>query len=173
MVAPGRDLSAGFLVDDRVPGLAILVAVFGFKPCRGRDGANCWGTTNERTHSPHQRISGSASRAGPARSSAARQSPCTSARASGWRWSANLGSGKSVTARIVLGLPATDAQRGGLGPRRVRRPGSGQIVGTANHAGFAARRCRMIFQDPTSSLNPVYTIGVQLPRGTCGGEIRA
>lgn len=70
------------------------------------------------------------------------------------------GSGKSVTARIVLGL---------LQETRDARI-SGDVIFDGQDIGTMARRDRarlrgtemsMIFQDPTSSLNPTFTIGHQ------------
>ncbi|MGY6710163.1 MAG: ABC transporter ATP-binding protein [Rhizobiaceae bacterium] len=70
------------------------------------------------------------------------------------------GSGKSVTARIVLGLlqEMRSARVSGLVEfegqdlERLKPRERARLRGTA---------MSMIFQDPTSSLNPVYTIGVQ------------
>lgn len=68
------------------------------------------------------------------------------------------GSGKSVTARIILGL---------LQETRSARV-SGQVLFEGSDINTMTRRARaalrgtkisMIFQDPTSSLNPVFTIG--------------
>lgn len=70
------------------------------------------------------------------------------------------GSGKSVTARIVLGLLQETASA------RI----SGDVVFDGRDIGAMGRRARaalrgtemsMIFQDPTSSLNPVFTIAKQ------------
>jgi len=70
------------------------------------------------------------------------------------------GSGKSVTARIVLGL---------LQPLRSARI-SGQVVfegrdldqiSARERQRLRGTRMTMVFQDPTSSLNPVYRIGTQ------------
>jgi peptide/nickel transport system ATP-binding protein len=70
------------------------------------------------------------------------------------------GSGKSVTARIVLGLLQS--------LRSARISGGLEFQGRDLNAMSAAERhglrgteMSMIFQDPTSALNPVYTIGVQ------------
>ena len=70
------------------------------------------------------------------------------------------GSGKSVTARIVLGLLQQ--------LRSARVSGLVEFEGRDLEKLKAHERSRlrgtamsMIFQDPTSSLNPVYTIGVQ------------
>jgi ABC-type dipeptide/oligopeptide/nickel transport system ATPase component len=70
------------------------------------------------------------------------------------------GSGKSVTARIVLGLlqEMRSARVSGLVEFE------GQDLGRLKpreHARLRGSAMSMIFQDPTSSLNPVYPIGVQ------------
>jgi peptide/nickel transport system ATP-binding protein len=70
------------------------------------------------------------------------------------------GSGKSVTARIVLGLlqQLKAARVGGL----VAFEGQdlSRLSPRQRHA-LRGTRMSMIFQDPTSSLNPVYRIGTQ------------
>jgi peptide/nickel transport system ATP-binding protein len=70
------------------------------------------------------------------------------------------GSGKSVTARIVLGLlqQLKTARIGGL----VAFEGQdlSKLSERQRHA-LRGTRMSMIFQDPTSSLNPVYRIGTQ------------
>ena len=69
------------------------------------------------------------------------------------------GCGKSVTASAIMGLlPRTATVRGSI------RFDGQELVGTAEKA---LRRLRgntvsMIFQDPMTSLNPVYTVGWQL-----------
>ena len=81
------------------------------------------------------------------------------------------GSGKSVTARIVLGLlqDVAGARIGG----QVLFDGKdlGAMTPRARE-GLRGRAMSMIFQDPTSSLNPVYRIAPQfrevLARGTPG-----
>ena len=71
------------------------------------------------------------------------------------------GSGKSVTARTVMGL---------LSRRATVKPG-GRIIfdgedilawNDARKRKLRGNRISMIFQEPMSSLNPVYTIGAQL-----------
>jgi oligopeptide/dipeptide ABC transporter ATP-binding protein len=87
------------------------------------------------------------------------------------------GCGKSLTARAVLRL--TD-------PPLALRPGSRVVLDGRDLAGLSERAMRdvrgrdvaMIFQDPMSSLNPVYTIGnqmaesVMLHRGLSRAEAR-
>jgi len=81
------------------------------------------------------------------------------------------GSGKSVTARIILGLLQET--------RSAKISGSvifdGRDINTMSHGDCAALRgtdMSMIFQDPTSSLNPVFSIEQQftevLKRGNAG-----
>lgn len=70
------------------------------------------------------------------------------------------GSGKSVTARIVLGLlqETANARIGGA----VRFQGQDLAAMTPRErAALRGRQMSMIFQDPTSSLNPVYRIAPQ------------
>jgi len=70
------------------------------------------------------------------------------------------GSGKSVTARIALGLMARE--RGARLSGTVLFDGHDQLRLTpARRRALRGRAVAMIFQDPTSSLNPVYTIGRQ------------
>ncbi|BCH27506.1 ABC transporter ATP-binding protein [Mesorhizobium sp. L-8-3] len=70
------------------------------------------------------------------------------------------GSGKSVTARIVLGLlqAMKSARISGLVEFEGRD--LARLSERERH-GLRGTRMSMIFQDPTSSLNPVYTIGAQ------------
>jgi peptide/nickel transport system ATP-binding protein len=72
------------------------------------------------------------------------------------------GSGKSVTALAILGL---------LPPENsIVHPGSEVLYGGRNIAGLTQRELRklrgadisMIFQEPMTSLNPVFTVGYQL-----------
>jgi ABC-type dipeptide/oligopeptide/nickel transport system ATPase component len=88
------------------------------------------------------------------------------------------GSGKSVTARIVLGLlqKLKSARISGLLEFEGRD--LARLSERERHA-LRGTRMSMIFQDPTSSLNPVYTIATQfhevLQRGKPGisaGEAR-
>ena len=71
------------------------------------------------------------------------------------------GSGKSVTARIILGLlqKLRSARISGLVEFEGAR--SGEAVGAASAIALRGTKMSMIFQDPTSSLNPVYTIATQ------------
>ncbi len=70
------------------------------------------------------------------------------------------GSGKSVTARIVLGLlqelPYADVS-GGLFLENVDL----NRLSRRQWQGLRGTSISMIFQDPTSSLNPVFTVGTQ------------
>jgi ABC-type dipeptide/oligopeptide/nickel transport system ATPase component len=81
------------------------------------------------------------------------------------------GSGKSVTARIVLGL--LQSLRGTRISGLVEFEGRDleKLSERERHA-LRGTKMSMIFQDPTSSLNPVYTIGTQfhevLLRGSPG-----
>ena len=70
------------------------------------------------------------------------------------------GSGKSVTARIVLGLIQSlrSARVSGLVEFEGRDLES--LTERERHA-LRGTKMSMIFQDPTSSLNPVYTIATQ------------
>ncbi len=70
------------------------------------------------------------------------------------------GSGKSVTARIILGL--LQEHRDALVSGDVQF--NGQNINTLspkNRASLRGKDISMIFQDPTSSLNPVFTIKKQ------------
>lgn len=70
------------------------------------------------------------------------------------------GCGKSLTARVLLGL---------LDRRRIALAGRVQFAGTellalpeSGWRGLRGRRMAMIFQDPATALNPVFTVGDQL-----------
>jgi oligopeptide/dipeptide ABC transporter ATP-binding protein len=69
------------------------------------------------------------------------------------------GSGKSVTSLAIMGLLPTTAQIGGS----VKLRGQ-ELVGASYETmmKIRGRRIAMIFQDPISSLNPVYSVGWQL-----------
>jgi peptide/nickel transport system ATP-binding protein len=70
------------------------------------------------------------------------------------------GSGKSVTLRSILGLhPPTRTRVGGevwLKDRDVNR------IGEAERQGLRGRVVSMVFQEPMTALDPVFTIGDQL-----------
>ncbi len=69
------------------------------------------------------------------------------------------GSGKSVTSLAIMGLlPETARVTGSV------KLGGQELVGASYHtmAKLRGRRISMVFQDPISSLNPVYSIGWQL-----------
>jgi len=68
------------------------------------------------------------------------------------------GSGKSVIARIILGL--LQSQKGAIVKGSVRFRGIELEAATGNQIeSLRGREISMIFQDPTSSINPVYKIG--------------
>src|SRR5256885_2166442 len=69
------------------------------------------------------------------------------------------GSGKSVTSLAVLGLLPKSAQISGS----VRFRGE-ELLGKTEDEYTAVRgkKIAMIFQDPLTSLNPVYTVGFQI-----------
>jgi len=69
------------------------------------------------------------------------------------------GSGKSVTSLAIMGLLPPTAQVTGS----VKLHGQ-ELVGASYQtmAGLRGRQISMVFQDPISSLNPVYSIGWQL-----------
>ena len=71
------------------------------------------------------------------------------------------GSGKSVTSLAVMGLlPRTARITGSV---RLPRPGAARAARDDEVlARSAASRIAMIFQDPMTSLNPVYTVGYQI-----------
>lgn len=70
------------------------------------------------------------------------------------------GSGKTVTALSIMGLlPETAVVTGGS----IRLEGE-ELVGAAEPVlrGMRGSRIGMVFQDPASSLNPVYRVGTQI-----------
>ncbi|QAY59679.1 ABC transporter ATP-binding protein [Microbacterium protaetiae] len=77
------------------------------------------------------------------------------------------GSGKTVTANALLGLlPETATLSGALVIRG--RGGDETDVVHASHAQLRAMRGRdaaMVFQEPSTALNPVYTVGFQIAEG--------
>ena len=70
------------------------------------------------------------------------------------------GSGKSVTLRALLGLLPADQTRI-EGDVRIAGQDLGQLSGRAL-ADFRGRTIAMIFQEPMTALDPVYTIGAQI-----------
>jgi ABC-type dipeptide/oligopeptide/nickel transport system ATPase component len=70
------------------------------------------------------------------------------------------GSGKSVTARIILGLLQELRSARISGKLEFEGEDLNQLTPAKRHA-LRGTKMAMIFQDPTSSLNPVYTIGFQ------------
>lgn len=81
------------------------------------------------------------------------------------------GSGKSVTARIILGLlqELRSARISGLiefDGRDLER------IDAVNRHALRGTKISMIFQDPTTALNPVYTIGTQF-REVLGRRIKS
>jgi oligopeptide/dipeptide ABC transporter ATP-binding protein len=71
------------------------------------------------------------------------------------------GSGKSVTAMTILRL--IESQRGRIGSGRVVFQGRDLLqLPESEVRGLRGNRIAMIFQEPMSSLNPVYTIGTQI-----------
>ncbi len=71
------------------------------------------------------------------------------------------GSGKSVTARAVMGLLS---RRASIAPNsRILLDGRDVLKFTPNQRrALRGKRLAMIFQEPMSSLNPVYTVGSQI-----------
>lgn len=81
------------------------------------------------------------------------------------------GSGKSVTARIVLGL--LQETRGAMISGEVMFDGEDiNSMKRRDRAALRGTEMSMIFQDPTSSLNPVITIGRQFREVLRRGNIR-
>ena len=70
------------------------------------------------------------------------------------------GSGKSVIARIVLGLLQELRSARIAGELYFEGGDLNELSAAARH-GLRGAKMSMIFQDPTSSLNPVYTIATQ------------
>jgi peptide/nickel transport system ATP-binding protein len=69
------------------------------------------------------------------------------------------GSGKSVSSLAVMGLLPRSAQIGG----RIRLNGKDVLeMSATEQRSLRGRRIAMIFQDPMTALNPVYSIGDQL-----------
>ncbi|MFE6734529.1 dipeptide ABC transporter ATP-binding protein [Microbacterium sp. NPDC057650] len=77
------------------------------------------------------------------------------------------GSGKTVTANTLLGLLPETATTSGAVIVRGREGGETDIV-HASHTKLRAMRGRdaaMVFQEPSTALNPVYTVGWQIAEG--------
>ncbi|WP_244497451.1 ABC transporter ATP-binding protein [Ensifer sp. Root142] len=71
------------------------------------------------------------------------------------------GSGKSVTARTIMGLLSKRATIASLS--RIEYDGKDVLKFSARERrGLRGNRLAMIFQEPMSSLNPVYTVGAQI-----------
>ncbi|WP_159501720.1 ABC transporter ATP-binding protein [Microbacterium sp. 18062] len=68
------------------------------------------------------------------------------------------GSGKSVTARTLMGLTAQDRSLAVSGGLRF----AGEVLDAAGLARLRGRELAMVFQEPMSSLDPLFTIGSQL-----------
>lgn len=78
------------------------------------------------------------------------------------------GSGKSVTARSIIRLLPETATTGGAIYLRANGDGDGVDVLTMDGRDLRAMRgdtAAMVFQEPNSVLNPVYTIGWQIEEG--------
>ncbi|MGR9912162.1 ATP-binding cassette domain-containing protein, partial [Escherichia coli] len=77
------------------------------------------------------------------------------------------GSGKTVTANTLLGLlPETATLSGAVIVRG--RDGDETDIVHATHAQLRAMRghdAAMVFQEPSTALNPVYTVGWQIAEG--------
>ena len=70
------------------------------------------------------------------------------------------GSGKSQTMMAVMGLLASNGERQRLG--RLSRPGTARAAASASSTSIRGAKITMIFQEPMTSLDPLYTIGSQL-----------
>jgi oligopeptide/dipeptide ABC transporter ATP-binding protein len=71
------------------------------------------------------------------------------------------GSGKSVTAMAILGL--TRSQRGEIPKGRIEFEGEDLVHAEENRLRqIRGNDIAMIFQEPMTSLNPVYTVGTQI-----------
>ena len=73
------------------------------------------------------------------------------------------GSGKSVTSLAILGLAAAgELDRRPEEPDHVRRPQPRQRCRGASCRTLRGADISMIFQEPMTSLNPVFTVGFQI-----------
>jgi len=72
------------------------------------------------------------------------------------------GSGKSVTARTLLGLLPEHARAGGS-----VRVGGEEVLGAdrATLKSIRGSKAAMVFQEPSTALNPVFTVGWQIAEG--------
>jgi oligopeptide/dipeptide ABC transporter ATP-binding protein len=71
------------------------------------------------------------------------------------------GSGKSVTAMSILRL--VESQRGQMTAARIHFEGRDLLsLSTADMRALRGNRIAMVFQEPMSSLNPVFTVGQQV-----------
>ncbi|MDE2343069.1 MAG: ABC transporter ATP-binding protein [Betaproteobacteria bacterium] len=75
------------------------------------------------------------------------------------------GSGKSVTALSILGLLPNRITRRGADSRILWRGNNLLDYGEAELRAVRGKEIAMIFQEPMSSLNPVFTVGEQLMEG--------
>jgi len=78
------------------------------------------------------------------------------------------GSGKTVTAKTILGLLPGTATASGAVVLRGTAGGAGVDVVTLGKRGLRTVRGRdvaMVFQEPSTALNPVYTVGWQIAEG--------
>jgi ABC-type glutathione transport system ATPase component/ABC-type dipeptide/oligopeptide/nickel transport system permease subunit len=77
------------------------------------------------------------------------------------------GSGKSVSSRAVLGLLPSSAEVSGSALLRQEGHQPLELIGAHNHELREVRgdQVSMVFQEPSTALNPVYTIGWQLQEG--------
>ena len=78
------------------------------------------------------------------------------------------GSGKTVTARSILGLlPETATTRGAILLRNNEDTASGDVLTLPKSAlrAVRGRDAAMVFQEPSTALNPVYPVGWQIAEG--------
>ncbi len=82
------------------------------------------------------------------------------------------GSGKSVSSRAVLGLLPSTAEVSGSAMLRSRHPDGGDgaprdLIGMSSRQLQPIRgdQVSMVFQEPSTALNPVYTVGWQIVEG--------
>ncbi|WP_100344378.1 ABC transporter ATP-binding protein [Compostimonas suwonensis] len=78
------------------------------------------------------------------------------------------GSGKSVTAKTILGLlPETATARGAVILTSKDRASSTNVITLSKKKlrGIRGTDVSMVFQEPSTSLNPVYTVGWQIAEG--------